>query len=332
MDKRLIALTDWVKGVLGDAAVTVRPASSDASFRRYFRVTAGHTSYIVMDAPPEREQIAPFVRVAEQLLNLGLNVPEILARDIKSGYLLLSDLGSTLYLTALTSETADSLYTDALRSLSTLQSGHSSEPSILPRYDHRLLIEEMELFRRWFLGTHLEMELSLRQHRDLDKLYEELAQNALAQPQVWVHRDYHCRNLTYTTHNNPGILDFQDAVVGPVTYDLVSLLRDCYISWPPEQVEHWALQYFDLARDSGIPVGDDLEQFLRWFDLMGVQRHLKAIGIFARLYHRDAKSGYLEDIPRVLSYVNSMNSRYSSLAPLGQLLQQLPPRLTPWTQ
>jgi len=285
-----------------------------------------------MDAPPEREQIGPFVRVAELLLNLGLNVPEILARDTKSGYLLMTDLGSTLYLTALTNKTADSLYTDALRSLSTLQSGHSPEPSILPPYDHRLLIEEMELFRHWFLGTHLEMELSRHQHRYLDKLYQELAQNALEQPRVWVHRDYHCRNLTCTTHNNPGILDFQDAVVGPVTYDLVSLLRDCYISWSLEQVEHWALQYFNLARDSDIPVGDDLEQFLRWFDLMGVQRHLKAIGIFARLYHRDAKSGYLEDIPRVLSYVNSVSSRYSSLAQLNELLQQLPPRLTPWTQ
>ena len=323
-DARRLALSGWAAQHLGDRYHTIEPASADASFRRYFRVrlTTGET-YIAMDAPPDKEDSRPYIEVARRLRALGLNVPEILAQDLDQGFLLITDLGNQSYLQELSPETVDRLYGDALAALVVLQAGIYTDSTFLPPYDERLLRREVELFREWYLGRHLGVTLSPPQQQTLDRSFEALVQAAYAQPQVWVHRDYHSRNLMVTHPHNPGILDFQDAVRGPVTYDLVSLLRDCYIAWPRAQVEAWAKGYYARAGKAGIPVGDDDAQFLQWFDWMGVQRHLKAIGIFARLYHRDGKSGYLKDIPRTLGYVIDVCGRYPPLASFHELLREL---------
>lgn len=306
----------------------IEPASADASFRRYFRISDDSGSYILMDAPPDRENCEPFVHVTRLLLELGLHVPEILARDPARGFLLLSDLGSRLYLNELDDSNVDRLYGDALGALATLQScgPHNSG---LPPYDRRLLMFEMSLFSDWLLAAHLSMAMDDAGRARLQRSFELLAENALQQPAVCVHRDYHSRNLMISEYHNPGILDYQDAVIGPLAYDLVSLLRDCYISWPRERVERWALGYFELAQQTGIlrPDQADERRFLRWFDLMGVQRHLKAAGIFARLNHRDGKPGYLDDIPRTLGYVREVCSRYSELEDLGMLTEDVLARL-----
>lgn len=324
MDKRLLELREWSARMLGVSEVAAEPASADASFRRYFRVFAGRHSYIVMDAPPQREPLEPFVRIARRMRSIGLNVPEVLAIDAGLGFALLGDLGSTTYLQVLCEERADALYEDAFRSLRRLQRHGLSDPGFLPPYDESLLHSEMELFRQWYLRRHLRLEIGAGLDTMLDRLFGHLAAAALEQPAVWVHRDYHSRNLMATERDNPGIVDFQDAVHGPVTYDLVSLLRDCYISWPPERVEAWALEYRRQAAADGLPVARDEATFLRWFDLMGVQRHLKAIGIFARLNHRDGKPDYLEDIPRVVDYVRQVAARYPALAGLASLANELP--------
>ncbi len=269
-----------------------------------------------MDAPPEKEPLEPFTTIAEQLFNIGLNVPEILARNVEAGFLLLGDLGSTSYLDRLNNETVDRLYGDALGALAVLQ---SCGPEALPPYDKPLLLSEMALFRDWFIGKHLALELGETESQQLSTLFEALADSALEQPQVPVHRDYHSRNLMVDSHN-PGIIDFQDAVVGPVTYDLVSLLRDCYIAWPEVQVAEWVEGYHDIALDHGILRQPNTRQFKRWFDWMGVQRHLKAIGIFSRLYHRDGKPGYLKDIPRTLNYLIEVSDHYPELAAFHTLL------------
>jgi aminoglycoside/choline kinase family phosphotransferase len=306
---------------LGD--YEIRPASTDASFRRYFRVSANGVTHIVMDAPPGREDPRRFIEVARRLLDLGLNVPEVLEQDLDQGFLLLTDLGSQMYLPHLNDDTVERLYGDALGALVVLQAGIFTDPTFLPEYDAALLGRELEIFREWYLGRHLAVTLNPDQQRALDDSYARLIAAALEQPRVWVHRDYHSRNLMITARNNPGILDFQDAVRGPVTYDLVSLLRDCYIRWPQERVAEWAMGYYDLARQSGLPVGEDEDRFLRWFDLMGVQRHLKAAGIFARLNHRDGKPGFLADIPRTLGYVLDVSGRYPELAGLRHMLTEL---------
>jgi hypothetical protein len=308
-----------------DAELT--PASADASFRRYFRVQQGNMSYVLMDAPPEKEDCGPFIHVSRLFLALGLHVPEILASDLDQGFLLLSDLGTRLYLDELNDSSVDRLYGDALGALATLQS--CGPDSGLPRYDRKLLLFEMSLFRDWLIGAHLDMTLDESQQGALQQSFEYLADNALEQPQVCVHRDYHSRNLMLSARHNPGILDYQDAVTGPVTYDLVSLLRDCYISWPRQRVEDWALGYFELAAQTGIVRPDQVneQQFLKWFDWMGVQRHLKAAGIFARLNHRDGKPGYMNDIPRTLGYVSDVCSRYSELAGLGAITETVIKRL-----
>ncbi|MES9993253.1 MAG: phosphotransferase [Candidatus Thiodiazotropha sp.] len=295
------------------------PASNDASFRRYFRVYAKEFSYIAMDAPPDREDSEPFVRVAELFESIGLNVPHIYAQDLSQGFMLLGDLGSDLYLDKLTDENVDRLYADALAALATLQA--SEPPQHLPLYDRVLLMQEMALFRDWLLTRELKLPLSESEHEMLDSVFALLADSALQQPQVCVHRDYHSRNLMLTKQHNPGILDFQDAVIGPVTYDLVSLLRDCYISWPTERVRDWAMGYFELAVQSGILPAQDEDRFMTWFDLMGVQRHLKASGIFARLNQRDGKPGYLNDIPRTLGYITSLNSEFRELQALIEFIQ-----------
>ena len=321
MPQRVEALSQWLKGVLKRDGLRVAPASSDASFRRYFRVEGAGESRIVMDAPPEKEDTAPFIGVSQRLFAAGLNVPRVLEADTERGFLLLTDLGARSYLAALDEHSVEVLYGDALAALLAMQGRAST--SALPPYDRSLLRAEMELFRHWYLERQLGLRLSAGQQQALDMTFELLAESALAQPQVFVHRDYHSRNLMVTQENNPGILDFQDAVRGPVTYDLVSLLRDCYIAWPRERVEGWALRYLRDAIAAGVVADIDQTTWLRWFDWMGVQRHLKASGIFARLNLRDAKPGYLSDIPRTLGYVREVSGRYGELEGLHALLDEI---------
>ena len=323
MPERLEALKHWLETELSFQEYTLNPASADASFRRYFRVTHEAGSYIVMDAPPDREDSRPFVTVSKLLADAGLHVPEVLDADLGQGFLLLTDLGSQSYLEALDADSVERLYGDALGALASIQTCRPAA-GVLPDYDRELLLREMELFREWLLGTHLGLSLNAAQSALLDGVFARLADSALAQPRVCVHRDYHSRNLMVTPRNNPGILDFQDAVLGPVTYDLVSLLRDCYVQWPRERVEDWALGYHELALQSGIlrEEHESPQQFLCWFDLMGVQRHLKAAGIFARLNHRDGKPGYLQDIPRTLGYVTAVTAGYPELAGFGSFVEQ----------
>lgn len=326
-DLRLQDLTQWVHTHLAEPQARINAVSGDASFRRYFRVTTPAGSYIAMDAPPDKENSEPFIKVAEKLLAQGLNVPIILAKDLQAGFLLLSDLGDEVYLPHLTAASVERLYGDALEALVTIQ---CTEHHDLPCYDRALLLREMNLFRDWLLPQQLGLT---QPFYELDAVFEALIESALAQPVVMVHRDFHSRNLMRLPQNNPGILDFQDAVAGPVTYDLVSLLRDCYIAWPRTQVEDWVKGYHQLLIQSGI-VRDSVSEavFLRWFDWMGVQRHLKASGIFARLNIRDHKPGYLRDIPRTLGYVVEVCAQYEELQPLQHLLQnQVWPRLAQLT-
>ena len=322
MPERLEQLKTWLDDELNFGEYTLRPASADASFRRYFRVTHTGVSYVVMDAPPDKEDSRPFIKISKMFFDLGLNVPEVVDENLEQGFLLLSDLGSAPYLDALNEETVERLYGDALGALATIQACTPGNAS-LPAYDRTLLLSEMALCREWLIGKHLGRVPDNAQTGMIEAAFGLLADNALAQPQVCVHRDYHSRDLMLTGQNNPGILDFQDAVIGPVTYDLVSLLRDCYIAWPRARVEDWALGYQELALQSGILREDheDPQQFLRWFDLMGMQRHLKAAGIFARLNHRDGKPGYLQDIPRTLGYVVDVAGRYDELAAFGTFIE-----------
>jgi hypothetical protein len=310
-DSRLANLTQWVIEDLGFAGASIAPASVDASFRRYFRVTRDADSYIVMDAPPDKEDSGPFLKVARILGSLNLNVPMILARDMARGFLLLSDLGSRQYLDALSLDgAADELYADALKSLRIMQTADAGLARGLPRYDRALLLREMELLPDWFLMRHLGLTIEARERAMLQGLFESLVQAAVSQPACFLHRDYHSRNLLITPENNPGILDFQDAVWGPVTYDLASLLKDCYIAWPPARVRQWALHYRDTLLEAGFKLDADAAQFMRWFDLTGLQRHIKVLGIFARLFYRDGKSQYLRDLPRVLAYARDTALSY----------------------
>jgi N-acetylmuramate 1-kinase len=320
-DSRLANLTQWVIEDLGFAGATIAPASVDASFRRYFRVTCGADSYIVMDAPPDKEDSGPFLTVARILGRLDLNVPMILARDMERGFLLLTDLGSRQYLDALPVDgAADELYADALKSLRIMQTADAGLSQGLPRYDRALLLREMELLPEWFLIRHLGLTIAARERAMLEGLFESLVDAAVSQPACFVHRDYHSRNLLVTPENNPGILDFQDAVWGPVTYDLASLLKDCYIAWPPARVRQWALQYRDTLIEAGFKLDADAAAFMRWFDLTGLQRHIKVLGIFARLFYRDGKSQYLKDLPRVLAYVRDTALNYPETAAFAEFI------------
>lgn len=321
MDARLDELRAWLHEVAGLSEYTIVPASSDASFRRYFRVRHGGGSLIAMDAPPDKEDCAPFVAVARAMAAMGLNVPRLHQVDLARGFLLLSDLGAVQYLGALDEGTVEALYGDAMRALRLLQSA-PTEQADLPPYDRALLMREMGLFPEWFLTRHLGLVIDGRWQSAIETGCSYLVEGALAQPRVWVHRDYHSRNLMVTEIGNPGVLDFQDAVLGPLTYDLVSLLRDCYIRWPRERVAAWATNHLAGLRAAGLFREIAVRDFMEWFDLMGVQRHLKAIGIFARLYHRDGKSGYLGDIPRTLGYVMEVAAEHTRLRPLHALLQE----------
>jgi N-acetylmuramate 1-kinase len=320
-DSRLAQLTRWVFDDLGFEGGRLAPASADASFRRYFRVTRGEDTYIVMDAPPDKEDLGPFSSVARLLLRIGVNVPVILATDSKRGFLLLSDLGVRQYLDELAVETADRLYADALGALSTMQTADGAIARDLPRYSHALLMREMDLMPEWFLGSPLRLQVSAAERGMLAGQFEILAQSALAQPAAFVHRDYHSRNLLVTETDNPGILDFQDAVWGPVTYDLASLLTDCYVAWPAPRVRDWALQYRERLLTRGFPfLGATESEFIRWFDLVGLQRHIKVLGIFARLFYRDGKQQYLEDLPRVLRYARETAGAYAETSQLADFI------------
>ena len=322
---RTSQLEQWLARQLGAQPFSYAPASEDASFRRYFRVTpAGGTCVIAMDAPPQDEDCRPYVRVAHLFGAAGVHTPDILAQDLENGFLLLSDLGRVTYLQALAdSRLAPRLYDEATSALVRIQL--ASQPDVLPPYDRALLMRELRLFPDWYVARHLDTALTPAQAEALALSFERILANNLAQPRVYVHRDYHSRNLMVTTPN-PGILDFQDAVYGPITYDLVSLLKDAYISWDEPLILDWAIRYWEKARKAGLPLDPDVHAFYRDFEWMGVQRHIKVLGIFARLFHRDGKNGYLKDMPLVMRYLRAACARYSDLHPLLRLLDQLEQR------
>jgi aminoglycoside/choline kinase family phosphotransferase len=324
MPQRLQQLEQWLGQNLRLPVERVEPASADASFRRYFRVfLQDGTTRVAMDAPPDKEDCGPFVAVTGRMAAAGLHVPQIHAMDLAQGFILLEDLGSRSYLDALDADSVDSLYGDAMAALLRLQ---RAPVEGLPPYDRALLEREMALFSDWLLERHLGLSLGLSlgagERGMLDQTFAALVDNALAQPVVCVHRDYHSRNLMWRAQNNPGVIDFQDAVAGPASYDLVSLLRDCYVRWPRERVDAWVAGYHAAALEAGLLDGVDPATFLEWFDLMGVQRHLKAAGIFARLNHRDGKPGYLADIPRTLGYIVEVAQRRPVVAQLAGLISE----------
>lgn len=318
-DLRILAMLDWLENDLLMTILSFEPASSDASFRRYFRVKTVSGQYIVMDAPPDKENTGPFIRIADLMRKAQVNVPEIFHINSVDGFLLLEDFGPICFLDQLTAENADALYQSAFDSLIKLQSNLSVQNASLPAYNQQLLERELTIFDEWFLGQLLDTALPDSIHTSLHSL---LVRSALEQPVTCVHRDFHSRNLMVLADDSPGILDFQDAVAGPITYDLVSLLRDCYIAWPEQQINGWLSQYHQRLLENGL-IDCDLNQFQRWFDLMGMQRHLKAIGIFSRLHLRDGKSNYLKDIPRTLNYVKTQALAYPELADFSRFLQDL---------
>lgn len=319
LDARAAAARDWALHQLGLRDAPFGPASADASFRRYFRLEDAARSWVLMDAPPEREDCRPFLQVAQLLHEAGLNAPQIIAQDLARGYLLLSDLGRQTFLHAITADNADALMSDAIDALIRWQL--ATRPGVLPAYDAALLRRELALFPDWYVTRHLGRTLSDAQAAALAQIDTLLVESALAQPRVYVHRDYMPRNLMMSAPS-PGILDFQDAVEGPITYDVVSLFKDAFLSWPGERVEAWRQQYVERARRAGLPVADDAT-FARQFDWMGVQRHLKVIGIFARIHYRDGKPHYLADVPRFIAYVREVAVRYRELTPLLHLFDEL---------
>lgn len=327
-------LRDWVHTFFPPAVrkcdLQIETASADASFRRYFRVTwpDGGTR-IVMDAPPSHENCQPFLQVAALFEDAGVHVPEVLAKNLDQGFLLLSDLGDTTYLSALTADRgcASRLYSDANSALLAVQL--ASRPGVLPEYDRELLLHELNLFPEWYLRQHLALAIDDATQKALQAVFTTLLNNNLQQPQVFVHRDYHSRNLMLVGDGsrrfpgNPGILDFQDAVYGPITYDLVSLYRDAYIAWSEEQELDFVIRYWEAARAACLPVCPDFHDFYRDYEWMGAQRQIKVLGIFARLCHRDGKKGYLQDMPRVLGYLRRTCHRYNELRPLARLIDRL---------
>lgn len=322
-DARYVLLQEWLSRDLGLAPQRIEPASSDASFRRYFRSYHASTTYVVMDAPPEKEDVRPYLKVSAMLEALGAHVPRVYHTDVERGLLLLEDLGSTHYLGSLQAGAdPELLYGDALGILAEIQVRGEPLARQLPPYDREALMRELALMEPWFLCRHLGIDTQGDVAQLLQRVYEHLLEEALAQPRVLVHRDYHSRNLMVLEERNPGIIDFQDALYGPTGYDLVSLLKDCYISWPRERVVRWLSEYRARLESLGGEVGRDETQFLRWFDLIGVQRHIKVLGIFARLWYRDGKPGYLGDLPLTLDYVRDTCLRYAELAPLAEFLEE----------
>ncbi|MEO8331885.1 MAG: phosphotransferase [Gallionella sp.] len=357
-------LTEWLHSLFPDENFTLAPASADASFRRYFRATFADRTLVVMDAPPQHENCSPFLHVGKLFEDAGTHVPHVYAQDLEQGFLLLSDLGNTTYLHALCADNARQLYgaaTDALIKIQLASKEHE-----LPPYDEALLRRELNLFPEWYIAKHLGVTLNEKQTAKLEECFQRILRNNLAQPRVYVHRDYHSRNLMViapplsnsldetTSHStrlpetaakslvipqagertnekgnyltSPGILDFQDAVYGPITYDLASLFKDAYIRWEEEDIMGWLIQYWEKARKAGLPVHEDFGEFYRDYEMMGVQRHIKVLGIFARLFHRDGKNGYLKDMPLVFDYLHRACVRYIDLKPLLNLLDELEPQ------
>ncbi|WP_273028943.1 aminoglycoside phosphotransferase family protein [Massilia timonae] len=324
-DPRLAQLNDWLASTGLVEVGTGRPASVDASFRRYFRYDVvpamqdklGAT-LVAMDAPPERENVPAFIHVQGLLFDAGVTVPAIAARNVEQGFLLLGDLGTTTYLARLSSDNAAFMYSDAVDALLKFQM--ASQPGVLPEFDRAFILRELNIFPEWYLNRHLGVTLDDKQQAQLDKVFEAIASNVLAQQQVFMHRDFHSRNLMFLDQGNPGVLDFQDAVYGPVTYDLASLLRDAYIQWDEEIVLDWVVRYWQSAKQAGLPVNPDIDAFYRDFEFMAMQRHLKILGIFCRLNYRDNKSHYMGDLPTVIDYVRKTANRYTELKPLLRLL------------
>jgi aminoglycoside/choline kinase family phosphotransferase len=327
-DARLAQLTAWLGTLDLVDTGSLRPASSDASFRRYYRLDVvpalqdklGAT-LVAMDAPPERENVPAFIHVAGLLFDAGVTVPAIVARDVDNGFLLLSDLGTTTYLQRLDVDNASFMYSDAVDALIKFQM--TSQPGVLPEFDRAFVLREMNLFPEWFIGRHLNATLNDIQQAQLDKVFEAITANVLAQQQVFMHRDFHSRNLMFLDQGNPGVLDFQDAVYGPVTYDLASLLRDAYIQWDEDFVLDWVVRYWQSAKGAGLPVNPDIDAFYRDFEYMALQRHLKILGLFCRLNYRDGKNVYMGDLPTVMDYVRKTANRYTELKPLARLLDTL---------
>jgi len=317
-DQRLSALVAWLRDSLAIDIQHLEAASSDASFRRYFRISHADGRHIVMDAPPEKENTEPFLRVAELFKTACIHVPDIYQKNIEQGFLLLEDFGSTSLLDCLHPGNVDRFYQDALDNLFQLQTGIDINQCGLPDYDTALLLRELGIFYEWFLEKLLGIMLPESIKNRLNPL---LIESALEQPRVCVHRDYHSRNLMKLDNDSLGVIDFQDAVIGPVCYDPVSLLRDCYIRWPEQSVECWILDYYQRLYTAKL-LTVDFNRFKRWFDLMGLQRHLKAVGIFSRLHLRDGKSGYLAEIPRTLGYIGDVCGTYPELTEFNFFLKR----------
>ena len=332
VDTRLQQLTTWIHQESPNATIEV--ASADASFRRYFRIINAGKTFIAMDAPPELEDCAPFINVTQRLRNAGVHAPEIIRQDLEQGFLLIEDFGNTPYLDELNDQTADQLYGNALDSLVKIQSADTDD---LPEYDEVLLKTEMELMPEWFLKVHLGITPTPEQQKIIDRIFAVITASVLQQPQVFVHRDYHSRNLMVlsdkhspndikggrcASYNSTGVIDYQDAVFGPISYDLVSLLRDCYIQWPNERIAKWVLDFKTQAEKAGLMEKVPEATFIQWFDYMGLQRHIKVLGIFARLNHRDGKTNYLNDLPLTLHYVMQVANKYPLTWPLVDLFNQ----------
>jgi len=314
-------LTEWLSSLYPDQPFSLAPASADASFRRYFRATfADGSTKVVMDAPPQHEDCKPFLHIGKLFEEAGAHVPHVYAHDLSQGFLLLSDLGSTTYLQSLDAGNARQLYDHAIDALIKIQL--ASKADELPPYDEALLRRELNLFPEWYIAKHLGVTLTEKQKSKLEEVFARIIKNNLSQPCVYVHRDFHSRNLM-VSEPNPGVLDFQDAVYGPITYDLASLFKDAYIRWEEAEIIDWLIRYWEKARKAGLPVREDFADFYWDYEMMGAQRHIKVLGIFARLYHRDGKDGYLKDMPLVMEYLHKACERYIDLKPLLNILLEL---------
>ncbi|MCB6183442.1 phosphotransferase [Leeia sp. TBRC 13508] len=318
--QREAALKTWIDQYYPESSQTLAPASADASFRSYYRIQTPNGSKIVMDAPPALENSTPFVEIGRQLAASDVLVPHIEQVDLAQGFMLLSDLGNTHYQDILSSESARVLYEDAWNALIKMQKLDASQ---LPKFSPSHMAMEMDLFDEWFVGVHLKATLTVRHRQWLKEVKLALINNLSNQPQVFMHRDFHCRNLMFAANNNPAVIDFQGAMEGPISYDLASLLKDAYIDWSEEELLDWTIRYWASARKAGLPLSSDFDSFYQDFEWAGVQRHLKVVGIFARLAHRDNKPNYLNDLPRVLNYLEKTTRRYRALAPIAKILDDL---------
>ena len=326
---RHVLRDNWLGSLYPDRELgrdyTLESASADASFRQYFRLRfSSGESQILMDAPPEREDCRPFLKVAALFREAGVHVPQVIAENLTDGFLLLSDLGTQTYLDVLSKNNASRLYDQANAALVAIQL--ASRPGVLPAYDHALLSRELALFPTWYINAHVKIQLTASEQTVLDTAFEKILAQALSEPQVFVHRDYHSRNLMFSGDafpKNPGVIDFQDAVYGPISYDLVSLYRDAYINWEEDDELDFVIRYWEKARQASLPVAADFPTFYRSYEWMGVQRQIKVLGIFARLCHRDGKTGYVNDMPRVMAYLQRTCERYAELRPLRRLLEKI---------